>query len=90
MGDASNNPAHYGDNLCRGTGSFGSTLYRLTSYAAVACEVLARKIVHASPRDRLAHIMSTRYKYKDDDAEFAVTSSALELAIDQEWSVLYS
>jgi hypothetical protein len=61
-----------------------------TSYAAVACEVLARQIVHASPRDRLAHIMSARYKYKEDNAEFAVTSSALELAIDQEWSVLHS
>ena len=62
----------------------------LTAYAAVACEVLATQVVHASPRDRLAHIMSTRYKYQEDGEEFAVTSSALELAIDQNWSVLHS
>lgn len=62
----------------------------LTFYAAVACEVLARKIVHASPRDRLAHIMSTRYKYKEDNAEFEDMSSALELAIDQNWFVPHS
>ena len=34
--------------------------------------------------------MSARYKYKEDNADFAVMSSALELAIDQEWSVLHS
>lgn len=62
----------------------------LNSDVAVACEVLARSVVHASPRERLASIMSSRYKFTEDDAEHPVMSSALELAIDQNWFVLHS
>ena len=34
--------------------------------------------------------MSTRFKFTEDDAENPVMSSALELAIDQNWFVLHS
>ncbi|KAF8351641.1 calcium activated cation channel [Amanita rubescens] len=71
--DANRNPADYGENLGR----------------AVACEVLAKSVVHASPRDKLASIMSSRYKFTEDNAEHPVMSSALELAIDQNWFALW-
>lgn len=54
---------------------------------AVACEVLARKIVHLSPPDRITSIMSTRFKYRQIDGDESDMSSALEMAIDQHWCV---
>ncbi|PFH51286.1 hypothetical protein AMATHDRAFT_3139 [Amanita thiersii Skay4041] len=68
MRDANNNPADYGENLGR----------------AIACEVLARRIIHVSPRERLASIMSTRFQYTRSDSETSDMSSALEIAIDQQ------
>lgn len=52
---------------------------------AIACEVLARRIVHLSPSDRLASIMSTRFRHREADGDESELSSALEVAIDSNW-----
>ena len=52
---------------------------------AIACEVLARRIVHLAEPDRIKAIMSTRYQHRQIDGEESEMSSALEMAIDQHW-----
>lgn len=52
---------------------------------AIACEVLARRIVHKTPQDRLTTVMSTRYRHLEWDGDNSDLSSALELAIDTHW-----
>ncbi|KIY49452.1 hypothetical protein FISHEDRAFT_41344 [Fistulina hepatica ATCC 64428] len=69
--DAYNNAADYEENHGR----------------AVACEVLARRIVHLTPSDRITTIMSTRFRHRQLDGSIGDTSSALELAIDTHWQV---
>ncbi|CDZ98754.1 hypothetical protein [Phaffia rhodozyma] len=49
---------------------------------ALACEVLARRIVHALPMETLQTVMSTRYRYREDDGDRSAPTSALEAAID--------
>jgi hypothetical protein len=56
--------------------------------AAVACEVLARRIVHQAPPDRLGSIMSTRFKHLQADGDESDLASALELAIDTYWCAI--
>lgn len=79
MAEAHNNPADYDENLCRAT----------------AAEVLARRIVHNLPIDKLESIMSTRYRYRESDGDESAPSSALEIAADQHdtvssiWSFLF-
>ncbi|TFK68209.1 calcium activated cation channel [Pluteus cervinus] len=72
--DASHNPADYGENYGR----------------AVACEVLARRIVHLSPPDRLSTIMSTRYQHRQLDGDDSEMTSALETAIDGHCTIFLS
>ncbi|KAF8969434.1 calcium activated cation channel [Flammula alnicola] len=74
MWDANHNPADYGENLAR----------------AIACEVLARRIVHLAEPDRIKAIMSTRYKHRQIDGDESEMSSALEMAIDQHCSIFLS
>ncbi|GJE84360.1 calcium activated cation channel [Phanerochaete sordida] len=74
MWDSNHNPADYGENLCRAT----------------ACEVLARKIVHASPPDRITTIMTTRFTHKEVDGDVSDKNSALELAIDSHCTIFLS
>ncbi|KAF8165552.1 calcium activated cation channel [Crassisporium funariophilum] len=74
MWDANHNPADYGENLGR----------------AIACEVLARKIVHLTEPDRIHAIMSTRYQHRQIDGDESEMSSALEMAIDQHCSIFLS
>jgi len=57
--------------------------------SAVACEVLARKIVHLFPRDQLTDIMSTRYQHLQSDGDVSDPASALEMAVDQHWYVIF-
>ncbi|KAI0276307.1 hypothetical protein BGY98DRAFT_1090269 [Russula aff. rugulosa BPL654] len=73
MVEANRDPADYGENRGR----------------AIACEVLARRIVHNSPSDRIPSIMSSRYRHlqRDGDIEF---SSAIELAIDSHCTIFLS
>ncbi|KAL9713203.1 Calcium channel yvc1 [Leucoagaricus gongylophorus] len=74
MWDANHNPADYEENYGR----------------AVACEVLARKIVHLFPRDKLTDVMSTRYQHLQPDGDVSDTASALEMAIDQNCTIFLS
>lgn len=54
---------------------------------ATACEVLARRIIHNLPADRLENVMSTRFKYRERDGDESPPTSALETAIDQHCTV---
>ncbi|KAE8541268.1 hypothetical protein D1P53_002625 [Cryptococcus gattii VGV] len=74
MAEAHNNPADYDENLCRAT----------------AAEVLARRIVHNLPIDKLESIMSTRYRYRESDGDESAPSSALEIAIDHHDTIFLS
>ncbi|WVQ73691.1 hypothetical protein IAR50_003271 [Cryptococcus sp. DSM 104548] len=67
ISEAYKNPADYDENTCRG----------------LAAEVLARRIVHNLPTDRLESVMSTRYRYRESDGDVSAPTSALETAIDQ-------
>jgi len=57
----------------------------ISRVAAIACEVLARRIVHKMAPDRLNAVMSTRYKHKQIDGDDSDPASALEMAIDTHW-----
>jgi hypothetical protein len=69
MMEANLDPADYGENFGRG----------------IACEVIARRVVHTRPRSRLNVILSTRFPYHNRDGDDGDFSSALELAIDSHW-----
>ena len=51
----------------------------------MACEVLARRIIHITESDSIKSVMSMRYKYRQIDGDESEMSNALELAIDQHW-----
>ncbi|KAG6903417.1 hypothetical protein C0995_005440 [Termitomyces sp. Mi166 len=69
MWDANHNIADYGENVGR----------------AIACEVLARRIVHMSPPENLRSIMSSRFQHRQLDGNKSDMTSALEVAIDSNW-----
>ena len=69
MMEANRNPADYGENFGR----------------AIACEVLARRVVHICPQDRRDALMSTRFRDRESDGDDTEFSTALELAIDSYW-----
>ena len=52
---------------------------------AIACEVLARRIVHITPPDRINSVMSTRYRHRQLDGDTSDMASALEMAVDSHW-----
>ena len=60
-------PPDYDENLCR----------------ALACEVLARRIIHNLPAEHLPSVMSTRFRYREVDGDDSPPTSCLETAIDQ-------
>lgn len=66
--------------LCYKCGSPSNSL----SSAAIACEVIARRVVHRAPPERLTSIMSLRFRYRQRDGDESDMTSALELAIDTE------
>ncbi|ORX33691.1 calcium activated cation channel [Kockovaella imperatae] len=57
---------------------------------AVACEVLARRIVHILPKDRLESVMSGRHRYRESDGDISAPVSCLEMAIDQHCTIFLS
>ena len=57
---------------------------------AIACEVIARRIVHNVAPEKLNTLMSTRYRHKEWDGDDSSLSSALELAIDQHCTIFLS
>ncbi|KAG8952607.1 hypothetical protein FRC04_003968 [Tulasnella sp. 424] len=69
MWDANANPSDYDENLAR----------------AVACEVLARRIVHSMPEERIYAVMSGRFRFQEWNGDESALTSALETAIDQHW-----
>jgi len=71
MRDGYLNPPDYDESLCRAT----------------ACEVLARRIIHTLPADRLESVMSSRFRYRESDGDASAPTSALETAIDQHCTV---
>ncbi|KAG1761379.1 hypothetical protein EDD22DRAFT_897285 [Suillus occidentalis] len=74
MREAYLNPADFGENRGR----------------AVACEVLARRIVHQSPSEKIKYLMSTRYRHRELDGDISEASSALEIAIDTHCTIFLS
>ncbi|CAA7260062.1 unnamed protein product [Cyclocybe aegerita] len=74
MWDANHNPADYGENLGR----------------AVACEVLARRIVHLTEPGKIKDIMAKRFQHRQVDGDESEMSSALEMAIDQHCTIFLS
>ncbi|KAF8450621.1 hypothetical protein L210DRAFT_3618243 [Boletus edulis BED1] len=72
--EARRNLADHGENLGR----------------AVACEVLARRIAHQTPLDRVVPMITNRYSYRERDGEDSVASSALEVAIDNHCTIFLS
>jgi hypothetical protein len=62
-----------------------SPVYQILPPTAMACEVLARRIVHLTEPDRIKSVMSTRYKHRQIDGEESEICNALEMAIDQHW-----
>jgi hypothetical protein len=88
MWDAYHNPADYGENI--GRGRYTVVLHVLPFFikktpTAMACEVLARRIIHLTEPDNIKSVMSMRYKYRQMDGDESEMSNALELAIDQHW-----
>ncbi|QRV87749.1 ion transport domain-containing protein [Ceratobasidium sp. AG-Ba] len=74
MWDANHDTADYGENIGR----------------ALACETLARRMLHTVPPERLDDIMSTRFRHSEWDGDPSALSSALELAIDQRATIFLS
>ncbi|KAJ3929626.1 MAG: calcium activated cation channel [Lentinula lateritia] len=74
MWDADHNAADYDENFGR----------------AIACEVLARRIVHLTAPDHLAAVMATRYTHLQIDGDESDPASALEMAIDSHCTIFLS
>ncbi|KAG8921916.1 hypothetical protein FRC02_012272 [Tulasnella sp. 418] len=74
MLEAKANPADYDENFGR----------------AIACEMLARRIVHSIPAERVNAVLSARFRFKEWDGDTSSISSALETAIDQNCTIFLS
>ncbi|THH28802.1 hypothetical protein EUX98_g5390 [Antrodiella citrinella] len=74
MWDANYNPADYEENLGRAT----------------ACEVLARRVIHRAPPDRITAMMSTRFMHREVDGDESEKVSVLEMAIDSHCTIFLS
>ncbi|KAG9037681.1 hypothetical protein FRB95_004527 [Tulasnella sp. JGI-2019a] len=74
MWDANSDAADYDENISR----------------AVACEMLARKIVNKLPSEKLYTVMSDRLAFQEDDGDKSSFASALETAIDQHCTIFLS
>ncbi|KAG1815632.1 uncharacterized protein BJ212DRAFT_230992 [Suillus subaureus] len=74
MREAYLDPADFGENSGR----------------AVACEVLARRIIHQSPSEKVTSLMSTRHRHREPNGDISEASSALEIAIDTHCTIFLS
>ncbi|KAI0772122.1 hypothetical protein BD413DRAFT_548533 [Trametes elegans] len=74
MWEANHNPADYGENYGR----------------AIACEVLARRVLHQAPPEKISAVMSSRFRHKEVDGDVSGRSSALEMAIDSHCTIFLS
>ncbi|KAL4076182.1 hypothetical protein J3A83DRAFT_4357282 [Scleroderma citrinum] len=57
---------------------------------AIACEALARRIIHQSSPDKIIPMMTIRYRYREADGDISVAASALEVAIDNHCIIFLS
>ncbi|KAJ3997676.1 hypothetical protein F5050DRAFT_1806592 [Lentinula boryana] len=99
MWDADHNAADYDENFGRGRLSsvlkalstlISVTTFTLPLHEAIACEVLARRIIHSNPPERLAAVMATRYTHIQIDGDESDPASALEMAIDSHCTIFLS
>ncbi|KAJ4479281.1 calcium activated cation channel [Lentinula aciculospora] len=74
MWDSDHNAADYDENFGR----------------AIACEVIARRIIHLSVPECLAAVMATRYTHIQIDGDESDPASALEMAIDSHCTIFLS
>lgn len=74
MWEAGHNPADYGENLGR----------------AIACEVLARRVIHLAPPDKMHAMMSSRFRHREVDGDESERLSAIEIAIDSHCTIFLS
>ncbi|KAG7097202.1 hypothetical protein E1B28_004573 [Marasmius oreades] len=74
MWEANHNPADYDENYGR----------------AIACEVLARRVVHRTAAERLTAVLSTRYTHTQLDGDESDPTSAMEMAIDAHCTIFLS
>ncbi|KAH9943256.1 uncharacterized protein BXZ73DRAFT_87627 [Epithele typhae] len=74
MLDANKYPADYEENEGR----------------AVACEVLARRVIHYAPPEKISTMMTARYRHRELDGDVSGSSSALEMAIDAHCTIFLS
>lgn len=66
---------------------YSSELYISNSIyvTAIACEVLARRVIHRSPPEKIHSMMSTRFTHREVDGDESDRLSAIELGIDSHW-----
>ncbi|KAK7695377.1 hypothetical protein QCA50_000012 [Cerrena zonata] len=74
MWDSNHNPADYDENLGR----------------AIACEVLARRVIHRAAPEKIHTMMSTRFVHREVDGDESDRLSAIELAIDSHCTIFLS
>lgn len=58
-----------------------------TVASAIACEVLARRVIHLAPPDKMHAMMSSRFRHREVDGDESERLSAIEIAIDSHWYV---
>lgn len=91
MWDSNHNPADYDENLGRGNfvllSSLESTYFHFFTlyFIAIACEVLARRVIHRAAPEKIHTMMSTRFVHREVDGDESDRLSAIELAIDSHW-----
>lgn len=57
----------------------------LKPFIAIACEVLARRVIHRAAPEKIHTMMSTRFVHREVDGDESDRLSAIELAIDSHW-----
>ncbi|EMD37252.1 hypothetical protein CERSUDRAFT_105290 [Gelatoporia subvermispora B] len=72
--DADDNPADFEENSSR----------------AAACAMLARRIIHNAPPERITSMMCTRFQRRNTDGHISKKTSALEAAIDSHCTIFLS
>ena len=88
MWDSNHNPADYDENLGRGeVPQLACHQLNINTSAslAIACEVLARRVIHRAPPEKIHSMMSTRFSHREMDGDESDRLSAVEVAIDSHW-----
>lgn len=54
-------------------------------WSAAACEVIARRVIHEAPPEKITIMLSTRFRHQELDGHVSEKANALEVAIDSHW-----